>query len=41
MKLKVYVNKTNQQKTIVLPKKIFGELKEVTFLKKDKVIKFK
>lgn len=41
LKLKVYENKNNNQQMLILPKKIFGDVKEVKFSLKKSVIKFK
>jgi hypothetical protein len=41
LKLRVYENKNNNQQMLILPKKIFGEVKEVNFSIKKNTIKFK
>ena len=41
LKLRVYENKNNNQQMLILPKKIFGNIKEVKFFSKDNIIKFK
>lgn len=40
IKLKIYENKINKQKTLILPKKIVGDINEVIFDKKSKICKF-
>jgi len=41
VKMKVYENKVNKQRTLVLPRKIFGDINEVIFDKQKKSLFFK